>query len=274
MVVGAICGEFAARVDGGRQKGHNGFQNEVRLRADRGFNSVVSWGGRLHGDLVHAAFSGWGAAPGADLLRRLVPEHRVSRADVAEDFCAPRAMRELSRCAARAARRFDVKRTSLVPGRPEEGATVYLGAPTSAVRCRIYEKGKKAIIDGDVIEAENLPADLNGQPIENWVRMELQVRPQSHAKAYVAKMTPESLWGCAEWSAELYRDVAAKEVPRVRVGSVYRADDEARTWGALARMFGRFLERQAGELGDWQCVGLQLRDEVAKARKARGHGGG
>lgn len=271
--VGAICERLRAGVDGGREKGRHGFAHALRLRGDRGLHALVQWGGELHGDRVHAAFSGSRAGDGAALFRELVPQHRVSRVDVAEDVVGEGALRELQRLSGKVARSHGLKRCRVVPDDAAGGETIYVGSRSSPVFVRIYEKGKQLKATGEMVDAAQLAVDLKGHPVDSWVRCEIEVKPKSHAKAAMSHLAAEAFWGTSPWSADLYHGLTGARVERVVVGSVWRPDDYTRTMRALVGQYGRFLEGLHSDLGSWSCVGLQLGDELAKAREARGDGG-
>lgn len=278
VIVRAVVANLDAYGKGVR-KGFHGFEKSLRLEADRGLACQVQWGGDLHGDLVHVAFSGWRSGEGAVLLRDVVPEHRVSRVDVAEDVCGPGSYSQLQRLSARVARAHNLKRSRIVPDNPIAGRTVYLGARTSPVFVRIYEKGKQVLgeLEKGTLQVDPalLGVDLQGHPIETWARCEIEVKPKAHAREALARYEPEQFWGCSDWSARLYRDLAGVEVPRIRVGSVWQADDLSRTVRSMLKQYGPTLEKLCVQLGSWQCVGLQLGDELQQLRnpKPRGHGG-
>jgi len=270
--VGAVCERAGACVES-REKGRHGFAHAVRLRADRGFHALVQWGGALHGDRVHAAFSGWRTNEGAELFRELVPWHRLSRVDVAEDLVGDGAMSELRRLSSAIARQHGVKRCRIVPDDEGAGETIYIGSRTSPVFARIYEKGKQLRADREHIDAAQLAVDLKGHPLEAWVRCEVEIKPKSQAKdPRLAHLAPDAYWGAAQWSADLFERLGGAHVERIRVGSVWRPDDYTRTVRALVGQYGRFLESLCDDLGSWACVGAQLGDEIAAAR-ARKAGG-
>jgi DNA relaxase NicK len=204
-----------------------------------------------------------------------VPQHRVSRVDVAVDFAGDRAWSTLRALGMRVGRAHKVKRSEIVPDESSEGRTLYIGSRTSPAFCRIYEKGKQVLSGKEVIDFSGLSEELRGEPLDTWVRAELEVKPKAHIKSVLSQLPPENFWGVSEWSCDVYRELGGSDVPRISVGSVWRADDYTRTVRALVRQYGRFLERMADDLGAWDCVGLQLREELAELRKvSRGGGGG
>ncbi|WP_235605818.1 replication initiation factor domain-containing protein, partial [Rhodanobacter thiooxydans] len=72
---------------------------------------------------------------------------------------------------------------------PELGRTQYLGASSSAVRARLYEKGKQP-------EFRHLSRfDL--------CRLEIQVRPAKDAKDAYSKLSALEVWGASKWTRQL-----------------------------------------------------------------------
>ena len=275
----AVLANMGAELSGPVSKGRHGFERAARFAGPRGLACTVQWGGHLHGDLVHVAFSGWRAGDGAELLRDVVPEHRVSRVDVAEDLCGPGAYSELQKLSARVARDHGITRSRIVPDNPLSGRTVYVGSRQSPVFVRIYEKGKQvaAAISGgsSKVDAQQLGVDLKGHALQTWARCEIEVKPKAHARSELAHFPPESFWGCAEWTASLYRELRGVDVPRVKVGSVWQADDLSRLVRSMLAQYGRTLERLHHDHGSWCAVGNYLGDELQAIRnpKPRGRGG-
>ena len=278
VVVGAVIQNFDALAEGPISRGRHCFAHALRLRADHGLACTVQWGGDLHGDLVHTAFSGWRSGEGASLLRHVLPEHRISRVDVAEDLCGPGAYSQLQRLSARVARHHNLKRSRIVPDNPLSGRTVYLGSRTSTVFVRIYEKGKQVLSCGEsgalTVDAQQLGVDLKGFPIETWARCEVEVKPKAHARAELSRLSPEAFWGCSSWTADLYRDLSGADIPRINVGSVWQADDLSRTVRSMLNQYGRTLERLHADLGSWECVGLQLGHELSQIKNPTPRGDG
>lgn len=272
LVVGAVEEKLGGWVEKA-EKGRHGFENALRLRADRGFHAFTQWGGSLHGDLVHVAFSGGRSGEGAQLLRELAPGHRVSRVDVAEDIVGPRALAELSRLSARVARDHGVKRTRILPDNRDEGLTIYLGSRLSPVFGRIYEKGKQLKHSDLQVDEVALNEELKGYPLESWVRCEIEVKPQSHAKGYVAGLSPEEVWGCSGWSADLFHQLTGIESPRVSVGAIWKADDLTRATAHLVEQYGATLRALRALEGSWPAVGALLGDMVEGTKSSLGCGG-
>ncbi|MEB3029891.1 hypothetical protein VJI72_08880, partial [Parvimonas micra] len=71
----------------------------------------------------------------------------------------------------------------------------YMGATTSDVRVRLYEKTAEL--------RRSLPPSRWGEIPENVVRLETQVRPRKKYKAVAAAVDAEQAWGFSRWTAEL-----------------------------------------------------------------------
>lgn len=207
--------------------------------------SSTMWGGVNTG--LHSYASSHEAIAFAAFMRSLFPSHTVSRADIAEDFSEPGCFDHLFRLLRSHA---DVNRLKTsVAGDwlgKAGGRTFYVGAPSSVVRLRLYEKGKQ----------------LGTDP--NWVRLELVVRPANpDAKRWLAQAHPADCWGAARWTVKLAEDLNHAAPNRIQVGTVHRPSDDERAMHWLLKQYGPLLERAAAELGGWHLVGPLLQDRLA-----------
>jgi hypothetical protein len=143
-----------------------------------------------------------------------------------------------------------------------KGRTVYLGAPSSAVRLRLYDKREELLskyCDADralVVRARSLPEHLS--------RLEAQIRPHTRdAKARFATIEPTQALGCSRWMREVWGAVAGLELVPVQVGRGWRQSDDERAYRYLLAQYGGVLRRMHRDQGSWECVGLQLGDDLA-----------
>lgn len=161
----------------------------------------------LHGGLnpePHAFATGEAAQPFTDLVRSEWPAHRVSRYDSAFDVCEEFEPLHASLQAFVSGRK-NLKGHTVQPDDPRDGATYYIGSPTSAVRFRLYEKSKEL--------AKKL-GSWDGI-VPGVLRFELQVRPErKEAKAQAASLDPVSAWGVSPWARQVAREHLG-DVPRV-----------------------------------------------------------
>lgn len=182
----------------------------------------------------------------AALLRETFPDHRVARVDVAIDMRGDGLFDDLFDLLRKTSAKYSTLTGKRILGdSPDDGSTYYLGAPTSAVRVRLYEKGKQLY-------------KLTGDPVWrmffDWARLEIQVRPQKGFKSEAASLPPEAFWGCAPWTRDLARDCLALNPEPVTMKPTRIADHE-RAMRALAAQYGptllRDLERRNGNVDEW-----------------------
>jgi hypothetical protein len=236
-------------VDQGR--GFHQFGHRLRFKDDCGEVGAVQWGG-AHGDRVMLEVKGERSPEVVERLRSRFP-HRVTRMDSCADFDAPRAFQRLYReCVA-------IKRMHRIKGRkegdwddfPEEGRTFYMGSPQSVAMTRLYEKGRQP-------EYRHLGRD-------NWVRLEVQVRPAKEAKEAFANVSPADAWGGAKWTRELAARVLSDHVDPHPAGSTWRKSERDRALAFMCRQYGAHLLSLKDDVGDWQSVGLTLAEIIQEA---------
>lgn len=118
-------------------------------------------------------FTGSDSTRGAEIARRLFPGHSVTRVDVAIDACFSPSSSGLSTGVVLAAcvdvavsHQLSTTMLGDWSGRDQSGRTLYIGSAKSALRARVYEKGR---------QPDTLPAD------PDWLRFELVYRPKGQA---------------------------------------------------------------------------------------------
>lgn len=230
----------------------NGFHHASQVRLGDRVLSEVAWGGKGVGGLVHVQGTGESGQLVADVMRDRFPVHRVTRADIAEDYDDPTAWAFWSGCVERLARSSGLNYRLLQNGlNGEGGRTIYVGSLKSVVQLRVYEKGKK---DG-------------GSP--GWVRVELVVRPKrKEARQRLSAAPYRDFFGCARWSQSIAETMGLEEVPRLRAGSVYRLSDMEQKRQALVRQYGKTIEAWLSELGgDSSELGVQLWHLIASEKQ-------
>ena len=219
---------------------------------------AVQWGGR-QGDRVMLEVKGSRTPSVVANFRHRYPDHRCTRVDSCEDFFESgiweRALGVV----------LDVKQRFKLKGErrgdwdyPEDGRTQYLGAVTSPVRARLYEKGKE-------------PGYRHLKGFTDWVRLELQVRPEKEAKTVYSALSATEVWGASPFSRELAGALLNASVGRVPAGTVFRESQRDRALRFMCRQYGAHLVSLASDLGDWQSVGLTL-SELVKAERGKGTG--
>lgn len=234
-------------------RGFHTFGERASVRNEYGEEvGSVSWGGR-QGDRVMVEVKGERTPQVVERLRGAYP-HRCTRVDSCADFERPGAFEQLLEPVMRAKeqhRLYGERRGDW--SFPELGRTQYLGANTSTVRARLYEKGKQP-------EYRHL-----NRP--DLCRLEIQVRPAKEAKAAYAQLEALEVWGASKWTRQLASDVLEQMLDPHPPGTVRRDSkrDQALRW--MARQYGPHLVSLAADLGGWEVLGLTLREMVEEARR-------
>lgn len=230
-------------------KGFHSFGHRIAVKDGSGIEvGSVQWGG-MHGDLSMIEVKGEYTTPAVERLRERF-FHRVSRVDACADFDAPAAFeRLLGPCMeVKGKHRLKGERRGDWEDFPEEGRTLYLGAPTSVARVRLYEKGKQP-------EYRHL-----AKP--DWARIEVQVRPAKAAKAAYNRATPADVWGATAWTRDLAGRVLAEHVDPHPAGTVYRKTERDRALAWMCKQYGAHLVSLKEDLGDWANVGRTLAEMI------------
>lgn len=243
-------------------KGHHGYAYSTVLEAAEGFRATV-WHGGSHA-YPHAVLTGEAAQPGAELIRAAFPEHFVTRADAREDFgdagAFDRILPELLEVAKGHRVKVDTRGDHLLT---MQGRTVYLGAPSSACRQRLYDKAAelRAKFAADPVRLAQVP--------EHLARLEAQVRPQTQeARLAFATIEPLAVMGSSAWLREVWRRVAGLELEPVQVGKAWRQADDERAYSYCLAQYGGMLKRLCEDLGTWDMVGRQIGHDLAERERA------
>jgi DNA relaxase NicK len=237
-----------------RGRGFHGFGTRLSVRDESGDEvSAIQFGGKDK-ERVMFEVKGERSPDAVQALREAVPEHRCTRVDSCVDFDEKGAWGRLLGVMK------DVKRTHRLYGEmrgdpdfPEKGLTQYLGAASSAVRARCYEKGKQ-----EHMHYLNVP-DL--------VRVEIQVRPSKDAKTTFSRLSAMEVWGASAWTRDLAAQVLQSEVKRSPAGSVYKQTQQERALTWMCRQYGTTLLGLLDDVGDWACVGKTLGEYVKREQE-------
>lgn len=212
--------------------------NETRFK--------INYGGQNEEHGPNVVGSGACAQVLADVVRDRFPAHRVSRLDSCEDYYHRDAYDYLRKLALKIGKEHRVQCREIVKPLTDsdDGRTLYLGSQTSAVSMRIYEKGKQMETDSE------------------WVRAELQVRPQKDQKALMAMLNPTQVWGVAKWSHEMGVQLGKKGLKRVDA-QVYQPSDHERAYRFMLKQYHRVLEAMLANHGSPEAVGAQIFYDLA-----------
>lgn len=234
----------------------NGFGNLISLRTEHGEYASVGWGGQNEG-WARLEVKGSLTPVVVERLREAIPDHRVTRVDSAHDVDKPGAWDELLGIC------LDVKREFRLKGDkrgdwddfPEDGRTLYLGAPSSPIKARLYEKGK---------QPEYRQA---GKP--DWTRLELQISPQKDAREVYSKLSATEVWGASKYTRALAARVLESELAAYPPGTVRRDSQRDRAIRFMCEQYGAHLMSLKDDLGSWDCLGLTLAEIIREVRSAR-----
>jgi hypothetical protein len=208
----------------------------------------------MDGGDPHVVVTGAASDELVPVLRDGWPVHRVTRMDSAQDFS------DDAEGAFRWASGFDYVREVLlkIAGTKHQvqemssvknghlSRTVYIGAPASRVRVRLYEKGQ--------FERQKGNEDADG----GWYRLEAQIRPTGHpARDRAASLDATEAWGQSPLLRTLAQEVMGLDVQPVAMQQK-RDPDYERALHFLVKQYGPTLEKAMENEGSWQEVGRLL----------------
>ena len=125
-----------------------------------------------------------------------------------------------------------------------KGASLYQGAPSSALRTILYQKG--------------LQKEYRHYNRPNWCRAEARYRPQKPLERLAAaSMTPSVVWGAARHSRLIYERLIGFSPGEV-IRETPRLTDLERRFNALVRQYGRTISELVDVLGSPEAVGVAL----------------
>lgn len=228
-------------------KGFHTFAEQLAVEDESGDRvASVQWGGR-QGDRIMVEVKGARTPAFVERLRSAA-EHRCTRVDSCADFDAPGAFERLLEPVLKAKKdhRLYGEQRGDWQDHPELGRTFYLGASSSPIRARLYEKGKQP-------EYRHLGRD-------DWARLELQVRPQKEAKSVFAKLSATEVWGASKWTRQLAAEVLMAHVDPHPPGTVRKETQRDRALRVMVKQYGAHLVSLANDLGGWDVMGLTLRE--------------
>lgn len=232
----ALAGSVARR-----GKGRNGYAECVELVRGEDVLAQV-YGRSARPGEVHVTITSSACDEVVPVLRRLLPDHRVSRADAAVDYVAD--FDTLDALALDFAQRRNISYRLVTDS--SGGATRYLGATSSEVMVRVYRKTEQ-LRSQHPDRAESVPDGL--------VRFEVQVRPgKRDTKELVARMAAPDVWGMSKWS----RDFAAEVVGGIdaeRTPTHFRKPSSfSRSLHFLGIQYGPVIQSRAVEVGRAQAL--------------------
>ncbi len=215
-----------------RVKPVNGYKESVILRRAERTICRIQWGGNT-GHLTQLKTSGEGSHEVTQVLRDLVPIHKVQRVDVCDDYDEPGVFSALAGWAMTCAEEFNVKVTHMGDWyRAEKGRTLTVGSRQSPGYMRIYEKG---------IEQKS------GQI--HHARAELEVKPVKQAGWQCADWEPEKYWGVSRWSQHFASVLFGQEMEKARLHHVWSKSDTEKAFEFMLKQYGSTIARMANLKG-------------------------
>ncbi len=251
--------------------GKNGYEEGIQFLNNFGDAEVTVFAFGNKGASPHVFASSDRAIRFRDLCRKeWANSHEVTRIDVCEDFDGGflTMKDQLTELATQKGLYLDQRGDWTRPN-TKQGKTLYIGSPTSPVRCRLYEKGKQLsealFTSKGLIHPEGFPIDM--------VRLEAQVRPVKHQRKNAAVCELSDIWGYSLWLKEAAAKILMLDVPRCSADSFRNADAD-RSLQFMMKQYHKVLSSKAQELGSWEELGLLLKQmnldqkAAAKARSA------
>jgi DNA relaxase NicK len=183
--------------------------------------------------------------------------HRPSRVDVAIDRSGQQLFVELDQLAKAFEKKYGLRRDYAgadVENR-DRGTTIYLGSRLSQVFVRIYQKGLQ------LAEAMGLTGDDIPDELRNWVRIELEFKPQkTKAKQVAAVAEPSAFWGLSQWTSDFAMQALSLVSERVNV-SERRESDHQRALRFMAQQYRAHLQQLLHDCkGDYEAAMETLLD--------------
>ena len=178
------------------------------------------------------------SVPVAQALREQF-RHRPARIDSAFDRAAPGLFGRMVDLSAAFERKYGLKRNfaGASPEHPNRGTTVYLGSRKAMVFVRIYQKGLQ------IAEEQGLAPEAISDELRNWVRIELEFKPQKRpAKEAAAQLDPVGCWGVSQWICDFAMQALSVEAERVNVIQ-RRVSDHDRALRFMAQQYRSHLDQ-------------------------------
>lgn len=200
-------------------------------------------------------------------LRELVPDHYCTRVDVREDFFEPglydRLYPRLIELAQQHRTSVDCRGAGWVTDTPSR--TLYLGSVKSPNLDRFYDKSaeQRRACGANRAARSRVP--------ENWTRLEREIKPDNKpARVRLATVAPEEAWGSSMLGVAIAREVLDLDVPRIKVGTVWRPSDHERAMRTLSSQYWRPLTKEIEQLEDDGPLATLILKYIEDSRRSAG----
>lgn len=234
LLAGTLGGDLEAA------RGLNGYERSNLVKRHGETLARVLYGGR--NGWPHVIATGAASDDVVPVLRGAWPTHEVTRMDTAQDFDQEGGYDRLHPVLVGIAEANSMSVTQIESVRNGvRSRTTYLGAPSSRIRVRLYEKGH--------FEQQEGRAASGG-----WFRLESQIRPTGQrARLLSAGVDAVEAWGMARWTRELAREAMGLDVEPITM-QIKREPDYMRAMRALATQYGPTLAKAVEVEGSWDAV--------------------
>ena len=218
-----------------RGKGLQGWSQSVKAFDREGYalGSIYFGGGRKD---LHVVSTSSVAATSRPLVTG-IGNARTARVDTRVDTLIP--FEELEKILTAASATYGSRITYMESkaGGASLGKTLYLGAPGSRIRVRVYEKWLES----------------PGQYLEGTNRVEVQLRPDSRAKAGVSAWDPAQTFCASRTTRDLAQRLGDLDTPIVSVQKRRPTPTLEETLQAMGTQYGnavqKWLEISGGDIG-------------------------
>lgn len=251
-LVEALRADLDPRADIESSRGRHNYHQSFTIKSKSGERLACVLAGGPNGH-PNVTASGDITPDFVSAIRARWEEHNVTRFDAAADFCGEGAYEGLQAVCKEVAGVHKVKGRAIVPDDIAEGRTYYLGAPTSDVRVRLYEKTAQL--------RNSLPSHRHAEVPDGWSRLEIQVRPKGIVRSFSSKLNPEDIWGFSAWTKDLAEKALDLRVQRIKA-RIAKESDNDRAFRFMVQQYSKVLKAMRDDLGDWQSVGLQIGQEI------------
>jgi hypothetical protein len=231
------------------QKGQHGYAKRVDVLSGGELAAMVNFGGS--NGAPNATASGDRAPFFAELVRREFPHHSVTRCDSCYDFIDDATTFEsLHAILYRIAMERNIS-TGLTGDyeRKVKGRTYYLGSKKSPAFMRLYEKG---------IQMQSTLIAAGAPLLPEWLRAEMQVRPQGSRKIQAAIVSPTDVWGYVRWGPSVADELLGASV--ARAAPVLSKDTSfQQAMYSMMHQYGRWFDLLGEKCaGDHAQIGREL----------------
>jgi hypothetical protein len=179
--------------------------------------------------------------PIVDEVRKLLPDHKVSRVDVAVDYDYPGSFKDLEGIALAVALNHKPRplKTPVAGDHYQENCrTSYFGSRTSTHFARVYEKGH-----------EQRALGLNPNASLNWSRFEIEVKPtkKGDARKQAASLSPDQLAHSSAWTSQIAVALGSTCGQGVRMTTKRMVSEFQSMLFHLAKQYGPPIRRAIGD---------------------------